>query len=425
MPYQHFCSHRKGGVPSSISSILIFLSSFFVLFQNADERRGVLNRLSHFFSSKRKKSSSKRHSDSDTSVPSPPLSPCSLQSEEEEDRNTPTPSQKECNILVPHLATTDPEHFETLSQSSSHSTSSTVSIVTHNEISTNILPRTLDLTIKSCLDSSPGKRFPESRGQDKCQQSSVEVSTEDKIVNQTVLPEATVPLSKVIATPTVPKLPGSNASASKNTVNTGKNQDNFNPREAVLQFSALDLTQQVNKKCPDAQRENAGTNKRERSHSCEQECVPGTSSSLYPLQPHKAVKTYLREEDKNKEENLKSVTKDGQGDFQADMPLVLAIPVTVIPEDSDTQGTSDSPSDTLPSMDFLQLPGSSQNFHTSTLQVKHSSGEVCVTRKTVNLPSKHRVMPQKVRGNQVQSLAPEKLTQEGKRELPSKMQLQL
>lgn len=435
MPYQHrnpfnLAAIKRGCAIQYLLLNIDLLVFFFILFQKADERRGVFNRLSHFFSSKRKKNSSKRHSNSDTNVPSPPLSPCSVQSEEDEELNTPTPSRKECNILVPHLAPTDPEHFETLSQSSDHSTSSTVSIVTCNENSTNIIPRTLNLAIKPCLDSCPGEAFLESRVQDKCQQSSVdpsstEVSTEHKTVNQTVLLEAKVPFSTVIATPTVPKPPSSNASAFEN-------QDNFNPREAVLQSPAFDLTQQDNKTCPDAQKENAGTNKRE------QECIPGTNGSL---QLHEAiqVETYLREVDKDKEEgdNLKSITKDWQEGLQADMPLVLAIPVRVIPEDCDTKGTTDSPPDTSPSMEYLQLPGSSQNFHTtllqthgsstcneskpSTLQEKHASAEVCVTRKTVNLPSKHRVMPPKIHGNQVQRSVLEKPTKEENRELHSKM----
>lgn len=403
----------------------------------------MLNRLSHFFSSKRKKSSSKRHSDSDTSVPSPPLSPCSLQSEEEE-LNTPTPSRKKCDISVRHLThtTKDPEHFETLSQSSGQSTSSTVSIVIYNEDSTYITPRTLDLAITPCPDSNPEGGFRELRVQDKCQQGSVdqsstEVSTEDKTVNQMALSEAKVPLTEVIATPTVPKSPGSNASASKNTVNTGENQESFNQREVVFPSSALDLTQQVNKKGPDTQRENAGTNEKELSHSSEQEHAPGTNSPFCPLQLHKAIRveTYLREEDKDRVEgdNLKRITKDLKEGLQADIPLVLAIPVAVISEDSDTQGPTESPSDTLSPRECLQQPGSHTTLlqtngtstcnesKPSTLPEKHTSREVCVTRKTVNLPSKHKVMPQNVHGNQVQSLAREKTTKEENRELPSKM----
>lgn len=399
----------------------------------------MLNRLSHFFSSKRKKSSSKRHSDSDTSIPSPPLSPCSLQSEEEEEVNTPTPSRKERGISVPHAAhtTEDPEHFDTLSQSSGHSSSSTISIVTRTADSTNITPTTSDLTITTSLDLK-GKLqkegFPESRVQDKYQQSNVnQSSSEDKIVNQTPPSEAKVLLSEVIATPAVQRSPGSNASAGKNTVNTGGNQDKVNQREVVFPSSALDLNKQVNEKCEKASAKIViRTSERGLSQSCEKEHVP-----LGHTQLHKAIRveTYLGPEEKDIEEggNLKSITKDCQEERQADMPLVLAIPVTVISEDSDTHGSPDSTSHTLSSMECLQPPGSSQDSHTplsqtnkssthnkskpSTLEEKHTSGEVCVTRKTVNLPSKHKV----VLGNQVQSLALEKPTKRESSELPSQM----
>lgn len=427
----------RKGLPFNIDLHVFF---FLFLFQNADERRGMLHRLSHFFSSKRKKSSSKRHSDSDTSIPSPPLSPCSLKSEEEEELSTPTPSRKECGISVPHVAHTiaDPENFDTLSQSSGHSSSSTISIVTRTEDSTNITPTTLDLTIATTLDLNRKEGFPESRVQDKCQQGNVDQSSSEvKIVNQTAPSEAKVRLSEVIATPAVQRSPCSNASAAKNTVNTGEKQDKVNQREAVLPSSALGLNQQVNEKC-----ENAGakmltrTSERGLSQSCEKEHIP-----LCPSILHKAiwVETYLGVEDKDREEggNLKSRTKECQEDLQADMPIVLAIPVTVISEDSDTQGSPDSPSHTLSSMECLQPPGSSQDSHTplsqtngstthnkskpNTLEEKHISGEVCVTRKTVNLPSKQKVVPQKVLGNQVQSLALEKPTKEESRELPSQM----
>lgn len=397
----------------------------------------MFNRLSHFFSSKRKKSSSKQRSDSETSVPSPPLSPCPLQSEQEEELDTPTPSRKEWDISVPCLAqtTTGPEHFETLSQSSGESTSSTVSIVTCNDVSTNITPRTLDLAITR-LDSNTQEVFPESRAQDNCQQSSVDQSStegsrEDNRVNQEGLSEVKCPLSEVIATPTVPLSHVKSAPASQNTVNTKDNQD-FNQREAAFSSFALDFTQQANEKCPSTQKEKAGTTKRKLRRSCGQEHVLGTNDPLFPLKLHKAilVETYLGEEDINKKEgdNLKCITKDWQEGPQTDMPLVLALPVTVVSEDSDTQSTRDSPSDTP----MEQRAGSSQEFHTSLLQTKgssshdesklstpqekHTSGDVCVTRKTVNLPSKLKVVPQ-----EAQSLAQEKPTKEDNRELPSIM----
>lgn len=403
----------------------------------------MLNRISHFFSSRRKRSSTKRHSDSD-SVVSPPLSPCSIQSEEEDGLKTPTPSHKDCDISLPGLAnaTREPELFETFSQSSGQSTSSIVSLVRCNEEdSWSITPKTLDLTVRPRPDPN-SEQGSESRLQNKHLQSSsivqsyTEHSKEDEPVNHTTLSESKIPLSEVTATPSVPTLPSSDASISNNSRNTGENQQRSS--QTIFPSSALDFTLQVTEEDPDTLREDAGFNKMQVSFSCEREHPPGTTHLFCPLQLHKEIKVeaYLREEEKEKEkaDNAKGLTKDWQDGLQADMPLVLAVPAAIIPEDSDTPDTTDNPSNTLSSIGHLQQPGTSQDTQTgllktgpsrskeskpSTPQGRHRAGEVCVTRKTVNLPSKHKVMPQRVRGPIVQKLAQEKATIEEKRQSPS------
>lgn len=403
----------------------------------------MLNRISHFFSSKRKKSSTKRRSDSD-SVPSPPLSPCSLQSEQEDELKTPTPSRKDSNISLPHSAnaTTEPEHLETFSQSSGQSTSSIVSLVICNEEdSRNITPKELDLAITPRPDPSSEQG---SRMQNKCLQSSVDQSStegskDDKTVNQVALSESEITLSVIGDTQTVPKSHrSSDASVSNNSWNTGENQHNLSQTGTVFPSSALDLTPQDIKKCPDTQREDVGANNREFSHSCEQEQTPGTTCPFCPHQLQKAiqVETYLREKEKEKEkeDNVEGITKDCQAGLQPDMPLVLALPVAVISEDSDAQNTTDHPSNTLSPVECLQQPGTSQDSKTSlskrngprisnestpsTRQEKHTSGEVCVTRKTVNLPSKRKVKLQTASGR---NLAVEKANKEENRQLPLKI----
>ncbi|TNM95962.1 hypothetical protein fugu_017045 [Takifugu bimaculatus] len=413
-------------------------------FKNSEERRGMLNRISHFFSTRRKRSSSKRHSDSD-SVVSPPLSPCSVQSEEEDGLKTPTPSRKDCDISLPGLAnaTREPELFETLSQSSGQSTSSIVSLVRCNEEdSRSITPKTLGLAVTPRPNPN-SERGSESRVQNKhlqsssIVQSSTECSKEDEPVNHTTLLESKIPLSEVTATPSVPTSPSSDASISNNSRNTVENQQRSS--QTVFPSSALDLTPRVIEEGPDTPREDAGANEMQVSHPCEREHPPGTTHPFCPLQLHKAIKVegYLREEEKETEkaDNAKGLTNDWQDDFQADMPLVLAVPAAVIPEDSDTRDTTDNPSNTLSSIGYLQQPGTSQDSQTgllkttgpssskeskpSTPQERHAAGEVCVTRKTVNLPSKHKVMPQRVCGPKVQKFAQEKATIEEKRQSPS------
>lgn len=416
---------------------IVFISA---LFQNSEERRGVLNRISHFFSSRRKRSSTKRHSDSD-SVVSPPLSPCSVQSEQDDGLKTPTPSRKDCNISLPGLAnaTREPQLFETLSQSSGQSTSSIVSLVRCNEEdSRSITPKTLDLAVTPCSDPN-SERGSESQVQNKhlqsssIVQSSTEHSKEDEPVNHTTLAKSKIQLSEVTATPSVRTSP-SDASISNNSRSTGENQQRSS--QTIFPSSVLDLTPRVIEEGPDTPREDAGANEMQVSHSCEREHPSGTTRPLSPHQLHKAIKVeaYLREE-KEKADNAKGLTKDWQDSLQADMPLVLAVTVAVIPEDSDTRDTTDNPSNTLSSIGYLQQPGTSQDSQTSLLktselssskeskpstpQERHAAGEVCVTRKTVNLPSKHKVMHQRVRGPKVQKLAQEKATIEEKRPSPA------
>lgn len=405
----------------------------------------MLNRISHFFSARRKKSSTKRHSDSD-SVPSPPLSPRSLQSEEEDELKTPTPSRKDSSIALPHSAntTTEPEQLETISQSSGESTSSIVSLVRCNdEDSRNVTPQRLDLAVTPRADPD-SEQGSEARVQNKCLQSSVDQSStegskDDKTVNQEALPESKIPLSEIGATQTVPKSHrSSDASVSNNSWNAGENQDTLNQRGTVSPSSALDLTPQAIKKCPDTQREDVGDNNRDFSPSCEQEQTPATTCPFCPHRLTKAIQVETnpgeKETEKEKEDNVEAMTKGCQAGLQPDMLLVLALPAAVIPEDSDAQNTTDTPPNTLSAVECLQQAGTSQDSKTSsskrngprtsnesrpsTRQEKHTSGGVCVTRKTVNLPSKRKVLLQRESGGH---LAGQKANTQDNGEVPLKI----
>ncbi|KAM4541638.1 uncharacterized protein crybg1a [Odontesthes bonariensis] len=156
----------------------------------------------------------------------------------------------------------------------------------------------------------------------------------------------------------------------------------------------------------------------------ENEQVPGGDS---PVQLHKAiwVETHLGEEEEGEREREgekgKDTIKQEEQGLRADSPPVLAIPVTVIPEyNTVTQDAEDSP--TFPSESLLSggslpesaisLAATTEEFQTispqpdepdtggvskqDSLQEKSTLRENRVTRKTVNLPSKHKVFAQKV-----------------------------
>lgn len=445
----------------------------------------MLDRLSNFFNSKRKKSSSRKHSDSsaDASSPTSPLSPHSPQFQQEDGIKTPTPSRKDGDPAGPHYAETKSraglERGDTHSQSSSPGTTSTVSLLTDEaelpfadsnssgrnsvrevhvcRISTasgernsgNVTPTTLDLatTTLPSADSSSGLGFAESVVEEvsKRLQASLEESTlksregssEDNAVNQTTLSTLKVPFSKAAEAPKSPNLTSISLATKKTSVKFGEKGHSTALKGITLDTqssrSHLITTQQEDEDAPDTAKENSGAKRRARifswdtvakswTPSPEEEQVPRGDS---PVHLHKAiwVETYLGEEEEGEREGEKDreKMKEGEEGFRADSPPVLAIPVTVIPEDdSVTQGAADGPStpaETLSSSGSLpesaiSLASTAGEFQTtvqqpeesdtgtrskqSSLQGKRRSREIRVTRKTVNLPSKHKVFARKV-----------------------------
>uniref|UniRef100_UPI003AAB7EE3 uncharacterized protein n=1 Tax=Centroberyx gerrardi TaxID=166262 RepID=UPI003AAB7EE3 len=80
-------------------------------FKSSDEKKGVFDRISSFFNTKRKRSQSRQLSDasndgSSASSPASPLSPRSPQAPEEDGLKTPTPSRKDSEATGPEV----PEH---------------------------------------------------------------------------------------------------------------------------------------------------------------------------------------------------------------------------------------------------------------------------------------------------------------------------
>lgn len=281
--------------------------------------------------------------------------------------------------------TAEADPSETLSQSSGHSSSSNVSIVTCHEADTRTTVKPLD-------------------------QRSTEGPSEDKTIDQMAPSESEFPPSDVSVPQTVPKPPCSGSSTSDNTKNIGHNQIKSNQSGAVPPSSPSGLNQPDSETCPNTPEDTS----RERSHSCEQEHIAGTNCPSNALQLHKAiwVETYLGEEEKEGEERGKEDCQEG---LRADVAPVQALPAAII--------SKDNLSDTLSSVRCLQQPGEPQDPKTEvlekngpssnkdpnpvTLQEKQKSGDVCVTRKTVNLPSKHKVTAQRGR-SQGQHVAQEK-----------------
>ncbi|XP_047197528.1 titin homolog [Hippoglossus stenolepis] len=451
------------------------------LSKNSEEKRGVLDRLSSFFN-KRKKSSSRHHSDAsnDARSPASPLSSRSTQSEDEEDgQKTPTPSRKASELPLYGEAKTGAEQGNARSQCSSPSASSTVSLLTDDadlpfadsnssgrssvreinvcRISTasgernsgNVTPATRKLasTTHPSADSGTEIGFAESVVEEvnkKLQvnleeriQTNAKASTKDSTVRSTT---RKTPLPKTAEGPKSPNLTSISLASKKSSVKVGG-------RGHSTALTGIRLGSQSSTSTEEGESVDKGKEKsRDRrrgqifletkpiawDHSCESGEIARRDS---PVGLHKAiwVETHMGEEETVMREGEKendAMTEREEG-FRADSPPVFAIPVMVIPEDdSISQDTADGPSETLPPSGSLPEPAISSRgeFQTSSpppeepdagtdsqessLPERRKSREVRITRKTVNLPSKHKVFAEKVYVSEEPGLEDNELTGE-------------
>ncbi|XP_032355575.1 uncharacterized protein crybg1a [Etheostoma spectabile] len=449
------------------------------LFKSSEDKRGVFDRISNFFN-KRKKSSSRRHSEaSNSSSPTSPLSPHSLQSLQEDGLDkTPTPSRKDSQLTgFSHGEDrTGAEFGDTLS--SSPSTLSMASLLTDGaelpfadsnssgqssvrevhvcRVSTasgasnsgNLTPTTLDLATSThpSADSSSTLGFTESVVEEVSKRLKVsldenvlkntESSNEDNEVGRTSLLALNTPLSKAAETPKSPNLTSISLASNKTSVKVGEKGHRTALRGITLGSQSstshlISTTQDDENSSPVIVRENKrrgqvfswNTVAEAFSASPEEEQGPRGES---PVQLHKAiwVETYLgaEEEGEREGEKEKDIIQQGEEGFRADSPPVLAIPVTVIAEDDSipqcaAERRASTPSETLTSSGSLpesaislapttgefqttlpqpEEPDTGTDSKQSSQQEKHRSREIRVTRKTVNLPPKHKVFAHKV-----------------------------
>ncbi|KAF1375177.1 hypothetical protein PFLUV_G00236800 [Perca fluviatilis] len=322
-----------------------------------------------------------------------------------------------------------------------------VSTASNGSNSGNLTPTTLDLatTTHPSADSSSTLGFAESLMEEVSKRLQVSLdesvlkntgtSSEDNAVGRTTLLALNIPLSKAAETPKSPNLTSISLASNKTSVKVGEKGHSTVLRGITLgsQSSTPHLisTQQEDDNSPDMVRENKrrgqvfswDTAAEAFSASPEEEQVPRGDS---PVQLHKAiwVETYLgaEEEGEREGEKEKDIIQRGEEVFRADSPPVLAIHVTVIAEDDSfpqcaAERRASTPSETLTSSGSLpesaiSLAPTTGEFQTTLTQPeepdtgidskqssqpeKRRSREIRVTRKTVNLPSKHKVFAHKV-----------------------------
>ncbi|XP_061751648.1 mucin-17 isoform X2 [Nerophis ophidion] len=413
-------------------------------FKNSEEKKGVLERLSHFFSPKKRKSKGSQTSDPAVNAscpesPTSPFSPHLAPLAQEDGLKTPTPSRKNERPTETDLA--GMEHGDTFSQTSSPSVSSGASSLTaegdvsfvgsfssgqssvrevfmcrvsptgSERNSGNVTPTTLDFasTPFPCADSSSEVGFADSVVEEvsKRLQMNLEELTVKKADGLSVTLTSLPTLETKDAAPKSPNLKSISLGTNKTSVIFGEKGPSMTLKGITLgsqsSTSQLIPTQQEGPR--DAESDNSA-----KSPSLEKDQIP-----ISPAQLYKAilVEIYLEEgERKEKEEmNQGGRTTEGEEIFIPLSPPVLAIPVTVFPEDEsvteeDTNSPTPSPSQTLLPISSLPEvsmsttrdlqatlrppdepdPGIDSNKH--PFQGKQRSKGACFTRKTVNLPSK-------------------------------------
>ncbi|XP_029937821.1 mucin-17 [Myripristis murdjan] len=419
-------------------------------YKSSEEKRGMIERISSFFSSKRKRSRQFSDASNDggsVSSPASPLSPRSPQSPEEEGLKTPTASRKDREITGLEVTETEREKGAAYDCSPSPSGSSLASLATGElpfadsdssgrssvrevhicRVSTgdgernsgNVTPTPSDLaastSLNADLSSEPG--FTESVVEEVSKRLQVHLgetslkeadgSSEGIAAGQTTLQSPEMPLSKTSEAPKSPNMTAISSESKKTSLKIG-GKGNSSALVGVKLSSHSNLS---SGESPAAAR----------SPSPQVAEAPRSAS---PVQLHKAiwVETHLGEEEVEGQwegDKERDTEKERKESFRSDSPPVLAIPVTVIPvDDSVTQGAQDSPS--TPSEIFaatgrvpepaISLTPTSGEFQTSsaqpeqsdldtdseTIQDSRSVKEICVTRKTVKLPSQHKFFAQKV-----------------------------
>lgn len=375
----------------------------------------MLDRISSFFGSKKKKSSSRQHSDA--------ASPTSPLSQHEDGLKAPSPSGKDGEQT---------DEFQTgaerLSQSSSPSASSSASLpsddadlpfadsnssgrssvreVTVCRVSTakgernsgNVTPTTLDLAAAAnpSADMSSELSFSESVVEEvsKRLQASLENiipnnpegSSEDSTVSPNTMTSFKIPLSisSPAEAPKSPNLTSISLASKKTFVKVGETGHSTAIMGVRLRPQLSTAQMKEDEGSLGVERENSRAKRKARIFSGEtataaegpfpeREELPSGDSPVL----HKAiwVETYLGEEEEGEREGEKErdIMKQEEEDFRADSPPVLAIPVRVIPEDdSAAQGATHSPS----SLETLAVSGSLPE---STISLAATTGELQTT----------------------------------------------
>uniref|UniRef100_A0A665TZK7 Crystallin beta-gamma domain containing 1a n=1 Tax=Echeneis naucrates TaxID=173247 RepID=A0A665TZK7_ECHNA len=316
---------------------------------NSEEKKGMFDRLSSFFNTKRKKSKSRQYSDAstDASCPASPLSPW------EEKMKTPTSSQED-SLFV---GMRDGETGAGAWCGDSLNASSTGSLVQGEAevpfANSDSSGRNSVKEVMVCGASTTGEGDSGNNTEGSNEACPVALTTLSAPLK--------IPLSMMAEAPKSPNLTSISLATKKTFVKVGEKGHSTALTGITLDSqsstSHLITTQGEGENTPDRNMKKSRTRRRPQilsRETADMACSPSPGREEIPredspVQLHKAiwVETHLGEEEVEGEwegENEREITKEEEG-YRSDSPPVLAIPVTVIPEDDDNiQATPDGPS---------------------------------------------------------------------------------
>ncbi|XP_015236756.1 PREDICTED: absent in melanoma 1 protein isoform X2 [Cyprinodon variegatus] len=419
------------------------------------EKRGMFGRIANFLNKKKSNSRHQSNSSANSSQPTSPVSPRFFASQLEDELTPLTDSHKRSQD-----ASAKAELDDSLSQSSGPSVSSLIAVdpdlpfadsgssgrssvkeVPISRVSTdgvqknsgNITPTSADFSSPVCPNSDSDLGFADSVVEEVSKRlqvnldNNVQSSREEIMVTPTTPMSLKTPISLKVDSPKSPNLISICLASKKTMVKVGEKGHSTVLKGITLSHqlsTSHTATNQQDKNAPDSQKEHSGVNKP--SFGLSEQTGPAwspppeteqTPEEDSPIQLHKAiwVETYLGEE--QEEEGEMDVMKQGEEGFRVDSPPVLAIPVTVIPEDEVVTQFETPPTPTeswlssgsLPESD-ISLATTSEEFQTASHQLeetdsgaipqqeplKEKKRETHLTRKTVSLPSKSKVSAEKV-----------------------------
>ncbi|KAM4723446.1 uncharacterized protein crybg1a [Anableps anableps] len=416
------------------------------------DKKGVFDRITSLFH--RKKSSSRHQSNTspNSSLPTSPVSPRCPVSPLGDGLKPQTNSQ-----TGSHDASPGTELNDSLSQSSGPSVASlivddpdlpfadsgssgrsSVREVPVSRVSTagvqndsgNMMPTSAELLSAAYPNSDTDLGFAESVVEEVSKRlqvnldDNIQSSSDENAFSPTTPMSDKTPLSLTLDSPKSPNLTSICLASKKTMVKVGEKGHSTVLKGITLSSQSStshSTTSQQEKNYSDEQKESSGV--KIPSSSLSEENAAATWSPLpereqtaggdSPVQVHKAiwVETYLGDETEEEEGETDGMKQEEEG-FRVDSPPVLAIPVTVIPDDEVVaqKETTPTPLDSLLSSGTLsesstraETSGKFQTIsqqpeepNTSTIPESESLRETRVTLETVSLPSKSKVFAKKV-----------------------------